>query len=234
MSNFDLAAEIAECETFITQAKTGGVKAVLKNHLQILRARESSSVAIAEPVAGGGSVRPPEVSVKPMGASRINFVPITDYSWDQGEYNTPNVSIFVDLPGVGAIKDKVDCKFGKHSIDLTVHDLDGKNYRLINENLEKDIVPAEGRVIVKANKIVIKLTKVKGQYSYENWAQLTAKKPRDEVAEKQKSSDPAGGIMDMMKDLYETGDDNMKKIIGEAMLKSQRGEKGEPPKFDDM
>jgi hypothetical protein len=28
---------------------------------------------------------------------------------------------------------------------------------------------------------------------------------------------------------YEDGDDNMKKIIGEAMLKSQRGEKAEPP-----
>jgi len=35
--------------------------------------------------------------------------------------------------------------------------------------------------------------------------------------------------MDMMKDMYEDGDENMKKIIGEAMLKAQRGEKSEPP-----
>lgn len=27
-----------------------------------------------------------------------------------------------------------------------------------------------------------------------------------------------------MKDMYEDGDENMKKIIGEAMMKSQRGE----------
>lgn len=33
----------------------------------------------------------------------------------------------------------------------------------------------------------------------------------------------------MMKNMYEEGDENMKKIIGEAMLKSQRGEKPTPP-----
>ena len=39
--------------------------------------------------------------------------------------------------------------------------------------------------------------------------------------------------MDMMKDMYEDGDENMKKIIGEAMLKSQRGEKMDTPKMPD-
>lgn len=34
--------------------------------------------------------------------------------------------------------------------------------------------------------------------------------------------------MDMMKNMYEDGDENMKKIIGEAMLKSARGEKVSP------
>ena len=41
------------------------------------------------------------------------------------------------------------------------------------------------------------------------------------------------GIMDMMKDMYDDGDENMKKIIGEAMLKSRSGEKPEPPKMPD-
>ena len=41
--------------------------------------------------------------------------------------------------------------------------------------------------------------------------------------------DPMGGIMEMMKDMYDEGDENMKKIIGEAMLKSQRGEKPDAP-----
>ena len=29
--------------------------------------------------------------------------------------------------------------------------------------------------------------------------------------------------MDMMKDMYDSGDDQMKKVIGEAMLKSKQG-----------
>lgn len=37
----------------------------------------------------------------------------------------------------------------------------------------------------------------------------------------------------MMKNMYEDGDENMKKIIGEAMLKSQRGEKPSAPDLDD-
>ena len=33
----------------------------------------------------------------------------------------------------------------------------------------------------------------------------------------------------MMKDMYNEGDENMKKVIGEAMMKAQRGEKTPPP-----
>lgn len=36
------------------------------------------------------------------------------------------------------------------------------------------------------------------------------------------------GIMDMMKQMYDEGDENMKKVIGEAMLKSRNGEKAAP------
>ena len=38
-----------------------------------------------------------------------------------------------------------------------------------------------------------------------------------------------GGIMDMMKNMYDEGDENMKKIIGEAMMKSRMGEKPSMP-----
>ena len=38
--------------------------------------------------------------------------------------------------------------------------------------------------------------------------------------------------MDMMKNMYEDGGDNMRKIIGEAMLKSARGEKTSPTDMD--
>ena len=78
------------------------------------------------------------------------------------------------------------------------------------------------------------MQKVKGQYSYENWQQLVCKKKRDPNAEKKSKEDPQGGIMDMMNQLYNDGDDNMKKVIGEAMLKSRSGEKLGEPTMPDM
>jgi calcyclin binding protein len=171
----------------------------------------------------------PSTASGPPSFSGQKFVPIGDLAWDQGGYGSATLTIYIDLPGVGGIpRDRITCHFTKHGIDLTVLDLEGKNYRYVNANLEKDIVVESSKMIVKSNKIVLKLAKVKGQYSYDTWQQLTAKKPRDEQEEKSKSKDPSSSIMNMMKDLYEDGDENMKKIIGEAMEKSQRGEKMAP------
>lgn len=67
------------------------------------------------------------------------------------------------LSGVGEVKDRVTVSFGKHSFDLKVMDLAGRNYRLVNNNLEKDILPEQSSFIVKKNRLVIKLQKVKGK-----------------------------------------------------------------------
>jgi len=239
MSSFGTEAELAEAEAFLAAAKTDGVRNLLKGHIKAAKARLEAAPPAAAAAADTAAPTPapapapapaaPKVPVNP----RAVYQPITDFAWDQGGYNTSTLSIFIDLPDVGTASERVNCVYGKHSIDLTVLDLHGKSHRLINEHLEKDIVPAECKTVVKAHKIVLKLVKAKGQYSYESWTQLTAKKPRDDNAEASKKADPAGGIMDMMKNLYDEGDENMKKIIGEAMLKSQRGEKGAPPSFDD-
>ena len=159
------------------------------------------------------------------------FIPIEDYAWDQGGYNSPIVSIFIDLPDVGKVKSNCNVQFTKMGFDFSVTDLNGKNYRVIKDNLEKDIIPDQSSMVVKANRVILKLQKVKGDYgSYETWNQLTAKKKRDHTTEDAKKKDPMGGIMDMMKDMYEEGDENMKKIIGEAMLKSKQGQGMDPSK----
>lgn len=45
---------------------------------------------------------------------------------------------------------------------------------------------------MKKDKIVLKLQKVKGEYSYEHWSSLTAKKKREEAESKK---DPMGGTV---------------------------------------
>merc|ERR1712183_674029 len=98
-------------------------------------------------------------------------------------------------------------------------------------NLDKDIVPADSNVKVKKNHVIITLQKVKGEYGYDSWTDLCAKGRRKPTVAK-KENNAQDSIMDMMKDLYDDGDDSMKKIIGEAMYKARRGEKYDPKEAD--
>ena len=43
---------------------------------------------------------------------------------------------------------------------------------------------------------------------------------------KANKDDPTAGIMDLMKEMYDNGDDNMKKMIGETMYKQRTGQLG--------
>mmetsp|Transcript_47847 Transcript_47847/g.97815 ORF Transcript_47847/g.97815 Transcript_47847/m.97815 type:complete len:239 (+) Transcript_47847:50-766(+) len=227
MSEF--VGEIAEVESFLASATFSGVKTVLQAHLQKLKRAEADR--LKREAAKEAEARNPTPALESAGlsverkpvASSGKFVPIEDFAWDQGEYNSSTISIFVDLEGVGAVKDNVETEFTKSSFDLKVIGLDGNNYRLLRDNLEKDIVPDQCRCIVKKNKLVLKLMKVKGEYSFEHWSTLISKKKKGEQSAAAKKADPAGGLMDMMKDMYDDGDDNMRKVIGEAMMKSKMG-----------
>lgn len=187
-------------------------------------AKQSASSPQPTSVVGGGG-----------GGSRLaKYVPIDRFAFDAGGYNAPFVTLYVDLPGVGSIpRDQITCEFQKDAFDLIVHNLRGQSYRLFKDCLEKDIDADKSKIIVKSDKIVVKLAKVKqGEYGgYEYWSKLTD----DPKKKKNLKENPSAGIMDLMKQMYEEGDDNIRKVIGETMLKQQRGELGKtPPGLDDF
>lgn len=186
-------SEIAEVENLLTLATFDGVKAALNAHLSKLKRVEAELTSKKE--AAAKTVDSTEASdkkpVRAAAVSKTAYIPIEDFAWDQGEYGSQTISIFIDLEGVGAAKDRVETNFTANTFDLKVTDLNGKNFRLFKDNLEKNIVPDKCKAIVKANKIVLKLQKAKGEYSYEQWSSLTAKKKKtDEPAAKK---DPMGG-----------------------------------------
>lgn len=173
-------------------------------------------------------------SLKPNPASKYQSFP-THY-FDLGGYSGPTVSVYVPLEGIGRHdRDKISCHFTASSFDLIVTDYakdgagEAKSYRLLNDNLDKDIIPDKSKYIVKPNKIIIKLAKVKGEYGFDSWTDLSAKKKKKrDSAGKSVKDDPTAGIMDMMKDMYDSGDDNMKKMIGETMMKQRMGQLDKP------
>ena len=173
----------------------------------------ASTIAPSEP--------PTTLPVPPQVPSSM-YTPIDRFSFDAGSYGSAFVTLYVPLPSVGSIpNDCITCDFTANSFDLIVKNLNGKSYRLYKDNLEKDIDPEKSKYIVKPDKIVIKLAKVKGEYgSYDFWTNLTAKKKKTPG----KKEDPAASIMELMKEMYDSGDAEMKKMIGETMEKQRRGE----------
>ena len=176
----------------------------------------------APSVPAKASAPPPQKPAQPPAPlSTAKYIPITTFAFDSGKYNSPTITIYVTLEGVKEIpRENITCDFTKTSLDLVVRDLKGKSYRLFKDNLAHDIDPSASKLLVKADRLVIKLGKVKGKYGYDSWTDLVAKRPR----KADKVDDPQSSIMDMMKDMYESGDDNMRKIIGESMEKQRRGE----------
>jgi len=161
-------------------------------------------------------------SVIVSSAISVKYTNIDRFAFDAGGYNSAFITLYIALPGVGSLdKSKISCNFTSVSFDLVVNDLQGKSHRLFKDNLEKEINKEKCKYIIKADKVVIKLAKVKGEYgSYDTWNQLTSKKKKDHS----KSENPQDSIMDLMKDMYNSGDDNMRKMIGETMLKQRNGE----------
>lgn len=242
-STLDVESDCSELRSMLVQAKRPSVRKELQRvldkfeaELQQTKARcaaPSAAAAPAVPAATAVAVAKPAAvalpsapafqsqAVKPTGP----WTEITTFGLDLGGYDKPLVTIDIRLKGVEILpSENVTCDFTEASLDLKVVGLDGQNYRFLKTNLDKDIVSSESTVKVKKNHVIVTLQKKKGDLGYDHWADLCAKGKRKPAAEK-KNADPGGSIMDMMKDLYDDGDDSMKKIIGEAMYKARRGEK---------
>jgi len=240
----EVEADICELKGMLETAKRPNVRQELERLLrkaeQELKAvtnsaAVASAASSAAKLAASSSAPTPAATPKPSPVqikAAGPWVEITTFGLELGGYNSPHVVVDIRLKGVEALPaEAVTCDFTESSFDLKVIGLDGKNHRMIKTNLDKDIVPAESSVRVKKNHVLITMQKIKGEYGYDSWTDLCAKGKR-KPANSQKSENPQDSIMGMMKDLYEDGDDNMKKIIGEAMYKAQKGEKYEPKDAD--
>lgn len=244
MSAEKLSEDLTEAETLIASVKSSRIKAVLENLAKELKSEQAAATKNDDaqsdesppeaPPAPAPAPADPEYKTNdapPSVNSNLKFVSIEGFGWDQGEYGSPKVTVYVTkgMEGVGQVKKNVTCSFTKEGFDLVIEDFKGKNYRLCVDNLEHEIIPEDSKVVVKANKVLVKLVKKKGEYSYDHWTELRSKKNADE--KRKLKNDPTSGIMDMMKKMYDEGDDTMKKTIGEAMQKSQQ--KQANPGLDD-
>eukprot|EP00658_Telonema_sp_P-2_P083746 TRINITY_DN9149_c0_g1_i10.p1 TRINITY_DN9149_c0_g1~~TRINITY_DN9149_c0_g1_i10.p1 ORF type:complete len:243 (-),score=68.35 TRINITY_DN9149_c0_g1_i10:259-987(-) len=229
----ELLADLGEVEHLLTLATRPQIRKFLQAEIDRLMAAQASAENAANESAPAESAPAESAPAKPVLVARAptaatanstHYIPIDKFAWDQGEYNTPWLTIYLTsgMDGVGAVKQDVNCDFGPRSFDLKIHGLGGKNYRMIKNKLDEEINVEKSKVVVKKNSVSIKLHKTKGDEtyaSYKTWMNLESKKTKEE--EQRTKEDPTAGIMDLMKDMYDNGDEQMKKTIGEAMMKSK-------------
>nr|CCA30117.1 calcyclin binding protein, putative [Neospora caninum Liverpool]CEL71363.1 TPA: calcyclin binding protein, putative [Neospora caninum Liverpool] len=161
--------------------------------------------------------------------SQIHFLPLTSFAWDQSDRS---VKIYVKIQGVQDIpKDRIAVKFARQSMELEVRDLAGKNYSLIFKRLNNLIAPDDCSYRIKKDMVVVTLQKSGGQW----WSDISFKETKFAAPPKlDQNADPGASIMSLMKNLYEEGDDEMKRTIAKSWMESQQQRmSGESP-FGDI
>ncbi|XP_010052056.2 calcyclin-binding protein [Eucalyptus grandis] len=150
----------------------------------------------------------------------LNYVTLASFSYDQ---DSDKVKIYLSLEG--ADQEKIESEFKAMSFDLKIHDVQGKNYRFTIPKLNSKIVPEKSKVMVKPTRIIVTLFKA----SKGNWLDLQFKEDKLKPSI-DKEKDPMAGIMDLMKNMYEEGDDEMKKTIAKAWTDARSGKTADPLK----
>jgi len=163
------------------------------------------------------------VETKPLTnpAPRCYDVKLTKYAWDQSD---KYFKIFISLNNIQKLdKEKVSCVFNERSIEFKAKEMDGKNYSLIIKNLAEEIDPAKSYMKIKTDSVVVFLSKVKQI----TWPTVTAEEKKSKeykapvLSGSDISDDPNASLMNMMKQLYDSGDDDMKRQIAKSFAEGR-------------
>lgn len=190
----------------------------IQRQRDLLAAQASSEQSVARPV------QPP---VSAPGDIRRYQVELKEYAWDQSE---KFIKIFVTVNGVQQVpEDNVNVEFTENSFQLVISDLNNKDYIFVVNNLLNPIDSEKSYRRVKSDMVAIYLAK----QGPAKWAHLTltAKRLQDLKDErlaggkKASSDDPSSGLMNIMQQLYDSGDPDTKRMINKAWHESQNKQK---------
>ncbi|KAJ8638960.1 hypothetical protein MRB53_015654 [Persea americana] len=211
----DLALDLEELRKLQGIAKRPRVLSLISSEISNLEKlpKAAPSVPTAQVPTPVSVTKAPALT-----APALNYITLGSFSWDQ---DSDKIKIYVFLEGVE--QDKVETVFKEKSADIKFHDVQGKNYRCAIPNLNKEIVPEKSKVAVKPNKVIITLFKA----SKGNWLDLHSKEDKFKP-NLDKEKDPMAGIMDLMKNMYEDGDEEMKRTIAKAWSDARSGKTADP------
>ncbi|XP_012372824.1 calcyclin-binding protein-like [Octodon degus] len=146
-------------------------------------------------------------------------VKISNYGWDQSE---KFVKIYMTLAGVHQVPaESVQVHFTERSFDVLVKNLNGKNYSMIVNNLLKPVSVEGSSKKVKTDTVLILCRKKAENIRWEYLTQVEKECKEKEKPSYDAETDPSEGLMNVLKKIYEDGDDDMKPTINKAWADSR-------------
>jgi calcyclin binding protein len=201
--------DITEIQRIIAGGTTPYIEQFLRRELSKLIARFPPNPESAAP-------RAPAVP-------RRSYEPIESYA-----FSDSNDKASVIISGVEGLADaKIDFDPKPHSFSIVIDRQDSglASLKLTVSPLYKKIVPEESRFSVKGKTLTIVLDKKKKT----TWTKLKKgapdKKKKPPTADVKE--DPNASLMNLMKTMYDEGDDEMKRTIQKAMWEAQNKRDGE-------
>ncbi|VVC92105.1 calcyclin-binding protein [Leptidea sinapis] len=220
----ELRNDIEELQELMSNSKRKKVQDILSLEIRKL---ETEWIHLKEKASADSSM-----VVEPSASAPVQKryeIKINGYGWDQSDNY---VKVFVTLKDVHTIpKEQVYCKITEKCMELYVENLDNKNYKLAINNLLYPINVAECYWKQKTDMVVVFLSKVDKAVKWSHMTEIEKKfedkrnsRFKPEVDDKQ---DPSASIMGLMKNMYETGDDEMKRMISKAWYEGQHKKKSD-------
>ncbi|CAI9611538.1 unnamed protein product [Staurois parvus] len=161
-------------------------------------------------------VSKPSAIVPPM--SSMYTVKISNYGWDQSD---KFVKIYITLKDIQNIPaDNVQVQFTERSFELLVKDLNGKNHTMTVNNLLKPIAPENSSRKVKTDTVLLMLRK-KSESKWEYLTQVEKQTKEKDKPPMDTDGDPSAGLMNVLKKIYDDGDDEMKRTLNKAWVESR-------------
>ena len=160
-------------------------------------------------------------------ASKLNasFTTVSKYAFDTSNNKFIKLYLTNGFDGIKSFNSSnIKSKFTKNSFDVCILGWKDRNYRFSCFNLSKEINPKDSYVKQTNSGLIVYLAKANTSDfwdSLEKKKGLFGNKDEEGMPALDKNKDPNQSLMEMMRDMYQNGDPEMKRMIAEAWTKSR-------------
>uniref|UniRef100_A0A1I7RTY9 Calcyclin-binding protein n=2 Tax=Bursaphelenchus xylophilus TaxID=6326 RepID=A0A1I7RTY9_BURXY len=214
MSNqVELKADLSELEALRAQSLRPNVQKFLEKEILLANERLNKSVQAEARRAASTA------AASSTGSAPRPLKKITTFAYDESD---KFVKLYYTLNGIqNHPADRIESKIDEDSFLVRISDFNGFDYEFSARGLSYAIDASKSIVKPKTDLVLVMLKK---QEEGKTWGKLLKleKAAKIDLPDMEENPDPQASLMNMMKKMYDEGDDEMKRTIKKAMYESQQ------------